>query len=48
MNSYIIYIGISEYLLVLVILIILATAISYRYGSKIFKNSIMKNYGERI
>lgn len=42
------YIGIEEYLLVFLILIILSVLMSLRYGRKIFKNSIIKTYGERI
>lgn len=42
------YIGIEEYLLVFLILIILSVLMSLRYGRKIFQNSIIKTYGERI
>ena len=42
------YIGIEEYLLVFLILIILSILMSLRYGRKIFQNSIIKTYGERI
>ena len=42
------YIGIEEFLLVFLILIILSVLMSLRYGRKIFKNSIIKTYGERI
>ena len=42
------YIGIEEYLLVFLILIVLSILMSLRYGRKIFKNSIIKTYGERI
>ncbi len=42
------YVSFKEYLIVYLILLILSILMSYRYGRKIFKNSIMKNYGERI
>lgn len=42
------YLGVYEYILVYLILIVIAILISYRYGRKIFKTSIIKNYGERI
>ncbi len=42
------YIGVKEYLLVYLILLLLSILMSYRYGRKIFKNSIIKTYGERI
>lgn len=42
------YIGISEYIIVFLILIILSVLMSLRYGRKIFQNSIIKTYGERI
>jgi len=42
------YIGIVEYIIIYSILIILSVLISKRYGRKIFKNSIIKTYGERI
>ena len=42
------YIGIKEYIIVYLILIFLSIIISNRYGRKIFKNSIIKTYGERI
>lgn len=42
------YIGIKEYIIVYLILILLSIIISNRYGRKIFKNSIIKTYGERI
>ncbi len=42
------YIGLKEYILVYLILLFIAILISHRYARKIFKESIMKNYGERI
>ncbi len=42
------YIEIREYILVYLIILFISILISYRYGRKIFKESIMKNYGERI
>jgi len=39
------YIGISEYIIVYLILILLSILISMRYGRKIFKDSIIKTYG---
>ena len=42
------YLGLSEYLIIYVILLVVSILIAYRYGRKIFKNSIIKNYGERI
>ena len=42
------YIEIKEYILVYFILIMLSILMSNRYGRKIFKNSIIKTYGERI
>ena len=42
------YLTYKEYLLIYLILIILSILIANRYGKKVFKNSIMKNYGERV
>ena len=42
------YLKVSDYILVFVILIILSVLIAYRYGRKIFKDSVIKNYGERV
>lgn len=42
------YIGIFEYILIYLILIVISLLISFRYGRKIFKNSIIKTYGERV
>jgi len=42
------YMGIVEYIIIYIILILLSTLISYQYGKKIFKNSIIKTYGERV
>ena len=42
------YVGILEYIVVFFILILLSIIMSLRYGRKIFKNSIIKTYGERI
>ena len=42
------YIGIKEYLFVYLILILLSLLMALRYGRKIFKNSIIKTYGERL
>ena len=42
------YVNISDYIIVYVILLVLSISISHRYGRKIFKNSIIKTYGERI
>ena len=42
------YIGIMNFLIIYIILIIMSILIANRYGKKIFKNSIIKNYGERI
>jgi len=47
-NELIKYIGINDYIIVYLILIVLSILISYRYGRKIFKDSIIKTYGERI
>lgn len=42
------YIGLTEYVFVYLILILLSILMSFRYGRKIFKDSIIKTYGERI
>lgn len=42
------YVTFREYLIVYLILILLSILMSKRYGRKIFKNSIIKTYGERI
>jgi len=42
------YIEIIDYIFVYLILILLSVLISNRYGRKIFKNSIIKTYGEKI
>ena len=42
------YLTIKEYIIIYVILIIISILISLRYGRKIFKDSIIKTYGERI
>lgn len=42
------YIEIIDYVIVYFILILLSVLISNRYGRKIFKNSIIKTYGEKI
>lgn len=42
------YVTIKEYILVYLILLFLSTIISFRYGRKIFKESIIKTYGERV
>lgn len=42
------YLSVPEYLIVYFILVVVSILIAYRYGRKIFKNSIIKNYGERI
>jgi hypothetical protein len=36
------------YLVVFIILLAMSVLIAYRYGRKIFKESIIKTYGERI
>ncbi len=42
------YLDIPAYLVIYGILIVISVLIAYRYGRKIFKNSIIKNYGERV
>jgi hypothetical protein len=42
------YLTIKEYIIIYIILIIISVLISLRYGRKIFKDSIIKTYGERI
>lgn len=48
LNEMIKYITLKEYIIVYLIIIILSIFISLRYGRKIFKNSIIKTYGEKI
>lgn len=40
------YVGIAEYVIIYLILILLSLLIANRYGRKIFKSSIIKTYGE--
>lgn len=42
------YVGVVEYVLVYLILILLSILISLRYGRKIFKDSIIKTYGSGV
>ena len=42
------YIEIKDYVIVYFILILLSVLIANRYGRKIFKDSIIKTYGEKI
>jgi len=42
------YLGVFEYIVIYLILILLSLLISNRYGRKIFKDSIITTYGERI
>ena len=42
------YMGITEYILIYIILLLLSLLIANRYGRKIFKNSIIKTYGEKL
>ena len=42
------YIEILHYMIIYLILLLLSILISNRYGKKIFKNSIIKTYGEKI
>ena len=42
------YIGFMNFLMIYIILIIMSIFFANRYGKKMFKNSIIKNYGERI
>ncbi len=42
------YVGLKEYFLVYLILILISVLMSLRYGRKIFKESIIKTYGERL
>lgn len=42
------YVEVIDYVIVYLILLVLSILMAYRYGRKIFKNSIIKTYGERI
>ena len=42
------YMGITEYIVIYIILLLLSLLIANRYGRKIFKNSIIKTYGEKL
>ncbi len=42
------YVSFKEYLIVYIILLLLSVLMANRYGRKIFKQSIIKTYGERI
>ncbi len=42
------YVNTFEYILVYLILVLISILMSYRYGKKIFKSSIIKTYGERL
>ena len=44
----ILYLSIREYVIIYLILIFVSVLISFRYGRKVFKDSIIKTYGEKI